>query len=123
MERGSFWRRCRGIKTFQVVPVTLGDGTRLLELQGELDLLTAEPLRNYLSELEKGPLQLDLSSLHFIDSGGVAILLVARQLARRHGTALSLCGATGQVRELLVRTGVLAFFAGPSIQGAEADEP
>jgi anti-anti-sigma factor len=110
-------------EALQIVPVTLEDGTRLLQLQGELDLFTGEPLRNYLSDLEKGPLQLDLSRLCFIDSTGLAILLVGREIAKRHGTALSVCGAAGQVRELLDRTGVMGLFADPSIQGAEADEP
>jgi anti-anti-sigma factor len=83
-----------------------------VHLEGELDLATAAPLRESLRELDDGSVVIDLSGVTFTDSTGLATLLDERVRARRHGGSLRVSGARGQTRELLERTGVLAFLGG-----------
>jgi anti-anti-sigma factor len=47
-------------------------------------------------------LRLDLSQVDFIDSSGLAMLLLLRDKARKAGGALTMGGAQGQVQRVLV---------------------
>jgi anti-anti-sigma regulatory factor len=53
----------------------------------------------------------DLSGVTFTDSTGLATLIAEGCRAHVHGTSLRVRGATGQTRDLLERTGVLALLA------------
>ena len=98
-----------------IVTVGSQDASRLLlRLEGELDLATAPALRVRLREFDDQPLMLDVSGLVFTDSTGLAVLLEEWTRALQDGTALRICGATGQTRDLLERTGVLELFNSPS---------
>jgi len=97
-----------------IVSVASEDVGRLVRLEGELDLSTAPALRARLPEFDDQPLVLDLGGLIFTDSTGLAILLEERARRLRRGPALRIRGATGQTREMLERTGVLALFGGPT---------
>lgn len=98
-----------------IVPIASDVGERLLlRLDGELDLATAALLQARLREFDDQALTLDLSGVSFTDSTGVAILLKERARALRRGTTLRIRGATGQTRELLNRTGVLALLERPT---------
>jgi anti-anti-sigma factor len=83
-------------------------GEHRVRLEGELDIATVAPLRESLRALDADSVMLDLSGVTFTDSTGLAMLLDERVRASRHGTSLRVHGATGQTRDLLERTGVLA---------------
>ena len=51
------------------------DGTVLLRLIGELDLVSEPVLANALAEADGAPLRIDLSELAFMDSTGLRALL------------------------------------------------
>ncbi|MBE2316498.1 STAS domain-containing protein [Solirubrobacter sp. CPCC 204708] len=57
------------------------DGTVLLRLIGELDLVSEPVLADALAEADGQPLRIDLSELAFMDSTGLRALL---DLQRRH---------------------------------------
>jgi len=83
------------------------DGAVLLYLRGELDLGSAPLLRAALARLGGRTVVIDLGDLTFMDSTGLAVLLENR----REDGGLRIRGATGRVRALLERTGVLAVLA------------
>lgn len=64
-------------------------GTTVVELRGEIDLLTAPPLSARLDTLTAGPcpdLVLDLRQVSFIDCSGLSVLCRARnRVLARHG--------------------------------------
>jgi anti-sigma B factor antagonist len=94
----------------KIVTATTAEEGPLLQLEGELVLATAEPLRERLRGSEHRRLTLDLSGLTFTDSSGLATLIEARLRAMRQGAQLRIRGARGQTRTLLERTGVLRMF-------------
>ena len=85
-------------------------GPVLLLLRGELDVYGAPVLRRRLLDLlpDRPPLVVDLQSLDFMDSSGLAVLLELRSRARSGAWSVHVRGARGRVRELLERTGTLA---------------
>jgi anti-sigma B factor antagonist len=94
---------------FFVDRVDQAGGPVLLMLRGELDVHGAPILRAQLLDLmpERPPLVVDLKSLDFMDSSGLAVMLELRSRARSAGWSVSIRGARGRVRELLERTGTL----------------
>jgi anti-sigma B factor antagonist len=79
-------------------------GTTVVELRGEIDLLTAQPLSARLDALTAGPrpdLVLDLGSLSFIDCSGLSALCRAqRRTAARGGRLRLVTGKAGFLRIL-----------------------
>lgn len=75
---------------FEIEEVTNGSALRL-RLLGELDLGTAPVLEERLNELrtQKRAVRLDLSTLEFIDSTGIGLLLQAVGRARQDGWQLA----------------------------------
>ena len=74
---------------------------------GEVDVASAEELRDTLSEhLRRGPVLLDLREVTFMDSSGVAA--VTRALRDTPDAALTVCSELHRnVRQILELTGVL----------------
>jgi anti-sigma B factor antagonist len=71
---------------------------------GELDLATAGPLHDLLTELtadEPDVFVLDLSRLSFMDCSGLRVVLETQLRARHAGLPLSVVCGPGQVRRLL----------------------
>lgn len=61
--------------------VHTGDGTTVVELHGEIDLVTAIPLAEHLDAVSSGPhpdLVLDLRPVTFIDCAGLGVLCRTR---------------------------------------------
>jgi anti-anti-sigma factor len=82
----------------------------VLTLSGELDLSSAPELEQAISESkpESGRrLLLDLSSLGFMDSTGVSVLIAAKQDADANAWVLAVRRPNGQVRRLLELVGLL----------------
>lgn len=79
-----------------------GDAT-ILSPVGEVDLSRAVSLRQHLNEAQSSKprrLIIDLSSVPYMDSSGVATLLEAMQAARRYGGKLVLCAMQPRVRSI-----------------------
>src|SRR3954452_18601933 len=86
------------------------DGAQVLELSGELDAASAPALRERLAEGATrggGPLVIDLTSLIFIDSTGLSVLLNARRRLTRRGRDFGVVCPTGHVRRILEVTKLL----------------
>jgi anti-sigma B factor antagonist len=86
------------------------DGAQVLELSGELDAASAPALRERLAEVATrsgGPLVIDLTSLMFIDSTGLSVLLNARRRLTRRGRDFGVVCPTGHVRRILEVTKLL----------------
>lgn len=87
--------------------------TRVVTLHGELDLLTAPPLRDRLDMLSSGPcpdLVLDLRPVSFIDCAGLGVLCRVRNRVRaRHGR-LRLVTGSASLRRVLRHTGMAGVF-------------
>ena len=85
-------------------------GQHTLVLVGELDLVSApifEAKMRQLFENGTSAVALDFSQLSFIDSTGVRAVLIASELCKRHGHALSLTPGTGGVQRVFEMTGLL----------------
>jgi stage II sporulation protein AA (anti-sigma F factor antagonist) len=93
---------------FRVHPERV-DGVYRLSVSGELDLATRDTLIDELKRAEASEakcIQLDLNDLTFIDSSGIAVLVLAHQRTAMNGTQLRVLSAGGQVREVLELTGL-----------------
>lgn len=82
----------------------------LVRLIGELDVQTAESVRQMLQEeLAKGTVKylvLNLERLPFMDSSGLGVILGRYKTLQALGGKLLICGANPTVRRLLELSGV-----------------
>jgi anti-anti-sigma factor len=84
--------------------------------RGELDMATAGELRDALAAVD-GPLTLDLSALHFVDTSGLRLVLEVTDQARRDGRAFAVVPGIPAVQRLFEVAGVtelVPFTEGPS---------
>ncbi len=81
----------------------------MVTLSGELDLASADDLRDRLTAtIELTPVvDVDLPGVTFIDSTVISALVAAHHAAKTAGGRLTLINCTGQVRRVLDITGVL----------------
>jgi len=87
--------------------VSIEGGSDVLRAQGEIDLATAPMLEARLGELQTGrPVVLDLTSVNFIDSTGLRVILGADARASEQGTSLAIVAVDGPVTRLFDITGV-----------------
>lgn len=81
----------------------------VLELHGELDLLSAPQLQEQLDRAltdERGIVVLDLHGLQFVDSAGLRVILAAHAHAGEQGREFALTRGSEQVQRLLSIAGV-----------------
>jgi len=91
----------------------LPDGVVTLALKGRLDAGTSAQAEAAIQDFlgaGGGKLILDLAGLDYISSAGLRVLLVANKAMRRKAGALALCGAQGNVREVLEVSGFTTLF-------------
>jgi anti-anti-sigma factor len=81
---------------------TDGAGFHELKVEGELDLAVADRLKDGISQGDGRPVLVDLSDCDFLDSTGIAVVL----LARREGAAIALHSPSDQVRRILSTLGL-----------------
>ena len=96
----------------------------VVELDGELDSVTAPASREELSQLagSGGPVLLDLSRMSYMSSAGLRVLLLVYRQARDAGAALALAGLPPMIREVMAATGFLDFFTvADSVEAALED--
>jgi anti-sigma B factor antagonist len=85
------------------------DRATVLKLEGELDVATAPALEEAVALAFAGQpssLVIDLSSLTFLDSTGIRVLVTAGRRAEEAGCSLVLLAPTAQVLRVLRLTGV-----------------
>lgn len=84
------------------------DDTLVLSVSGEIDMATSPRLRAVLdkSVVRTQRMSLDFSGVSFMDSSGVNMLVWAARASREAGGALSMTGASQQVRRVLEICGV-----------------
>jgi anti-sigma B factor antagonist len=82
-------------------------------LRGELDVLDAASLAAALKEVaaRKPEIIVDLAGLEFIDSSGVAALVLVRMQARQAGGDLLLAAPQGEVMRFLTITRLVDAFS------------
>jgi anti-sigma B factor antagonist len=80
------------------------DGGCVIEVRGDADLATVEPLREALAEVlanREGPVAVDLRAVTLLDSTGLAALLNAQRRLTRAKRKLSLIVTPGPVARVL----------------------
>jgi len=84
------------------------DGTVVLTLRGELDLVNAETVAARLDALRAAgePVLLDLDALDFMDSSGLRVVLNAAEASDAGGWPFSVTHGPDQIRRLFESTGV-----------------
>ncbi|MET7336471.1 STAS domain-containing protein [Nonomuraea sp. NPDC005650] len=90
------------------------DGVTVMEIVGELDLATAEPLSMLVNAAvaDAGPrLVLDLSGISFCDMSGLRALRICGETAHASGVALELIGLPDRMLRLLTISGLMPVFA------------
>jgi anti-sigma B factor antagonist len=83
----------------------------LVRIAGDLDLVTARPLEEFLSQvLNNGSARVvvDLAAVTFMDCSALGVMLRARKASVSRGGALRLVALPRRVRALLVLTGTQA---------------
>ncbi|WP_306205859.1 STAS domain-containing protein [Actinoplanes sp. RD1] len=97
-------------------PVTT-DGLLLASLSGELDLDSADEVRDSLAAAAQGAgvryLHVDVSDLGFIDSYALGALVSARNTAAASGVTLTLTRPSQPVRKAIQVTGLADVFGLP----------
>ena len=91
----------------EIAQTTGGGGETVLALDGELDLATAEPLRQTLLDAIENDGQgvaVDMTRCSFIDSTGLRILVEAGRRLGRDGQRLRLIGMRDQPRRVFELT-------------------
>ncbi len=95
------------------VDVCGSDGAVLIALAGELDLSTAEELREQLAGpevLSAREVRVDLSRTSFVDSVSIGVIVTACKQVRAKGGSFSvLCGARDIVRRVFEIDGLVDY--------------
>jgi anti-anti-sigma factor len=89
--------------------IVIDGPVRVLRLSGELDLLSADPLRRCVAEAFDGGVGvvvLDLSNVQFIDSSGVRAILAANAAAAADGRRVRLVRGPAPVDRVFALLGV-----------------
>lgn len=108
---------------FQTTPA---DQAVVLQVTGDVDFSNSPELRQaLLSVLQPGPARLivDLAGVSYMDSSGVATLVEALQVQRRHGRQVVLCGLQPKVKGIfeIARLNMVFTIAGDRRQALAPD--
>lgn len=110
------------------VSVSERDGWSVVEVAGEIDLLTSPTLRRHLVELtvaDHHDIVLDLSGVTFFDSSGLSAIVGGLKLVRNQHGQLRIAGAVRRVAKVFEIAGLSRMLAlYESVEAALAgDEP
>jgi anti-anti-sigma factor len=101
------------------------DGTVVVEIRGELDIVTARGLRELLvdqvSRDRPTRIVVDMRYLSFMDSTGIGALVGGYGAAREAGVEFSVCNASAFVYRQLRITGLTDIFACPQPAATATD--
>jgi len=97
-----------GGQILQIAERSLGDGRCELQLDGELDLWSAERLQAVLQRVarDNGAVAVGLESCEFVDSTGIAVFLQVRRQLEDKGGRLVLYGCSDQVLRIFTVAGL-----------------
>jgi anti-anti-sigma factor len=97
------------MSAFSIIGADPRDGSRRLEVVGELDLAVADRLRAAIEAVDPGVelVVVDLARCEFLDSTGLAVILGAREQLEESGRRLMVSSPTRQVERVLAITGLL----------------
>jgi anti-anti-sigma factor len=90
------------------VDIDVVDGTRVVSIEGEVDMANAQLVREALAAGAPAPLVVDLTRCAFMDSTGMRTLFQGAQDAG--GTPVVVCSPGNPIRELLNITSVDAVY-------------
>ncbi len=91
------------MQSFKLIETVLEDGRAEIEVQGELDLGVADQLREAIERVEGEQVLISLASCEFIDSTGIAVLVLA---SKADGRKLVVHSPSAQVLRVLHITGL-----------------
>jgi anti-sigma B factor antagonist len=83
------------------------NNVKVLEVSGNFDIYSAAPVRSWLEQNLREPpanVVIDLSSVNFIDSTALAIMMQGMKQAREKNGDVRLCGLQAPVRMVLELT-------------------
>jgi len=97
-----------GQQLLQIVERDLGASRRELQLEGELDLWSAERLQAVLQRVagDNDAVLVDLERCEFVDSTGIALFLQVRRQLESEGGRLVLYGCSEQVLRIFTVAGL-----------------
>jgi anti-sigma B factor antagonist len=90
------------VSVFRLTELDLDGEFKELKVEGELDLSVADRLKERIAAADGRPVLVDLSECTFIDSAGIAAVL----LARRDGERVAIHSPSDQVLRVLAVTGL-----------------
>jgi len=96
----------------QFLPSSAPDGSIVLRVIGELDLVDIEELKSAVRPFlaESRAVELDMSGLEFIDSSGLGALVQLRSEAHAQGVSLVLRDMRANIHRLFEVTGLTGVF-------------
>lgn len=96
------------VRPFRISEVDLDPGCREMRVEGELDLSVADQFKKRLeaAAVDDVEVLVCLERCDFIDSTGIAAIVVAHKLMASKGRRLLVCSPTGQVSRILALTGL-----------------
>src|SRR5690349_24706405 len=109
-----------------------GDGTLEVALYGDIDFGNSpgvrEAIREAVTRSAPAAIRVDLAGVTFLDSSGIAVLVVAHRMAGAAGAGYTVVNASPGVYEHLRLTGLAELFgvphpAGPATAGEPAPPP
>ncbi|HSZ38619.1 MAG TPA: STAS domain-containing protein [Trebonia sp.] len=95
----------------------LPDGEAIADIEGELDMTTAETAVSYVQKLissHRGPVSVNLSGISFCDAQGLRALLRMANYADRSGSQFRVTAPTPMLTKLMLITGLGRRFLIPS---------
>lgn len=112
------------MRAFRISQVDLDSGCREVRVEGELDLAVADQLRARLEEATEAGVDVlvSLDRCEFIDSTGIAVIVMAHRELAKGGRRLAVCNPSDRVARTLEITGLdLDGLLYPSTEAALAD--
>ena len=84
------------------------NGWTIWQVIGRIDVATADEAYASGEEIVKGneKIAIDLSTLEYISSAGLRVILRLNKLAKKSGHKLTVCGAYGMVKSVLKDSGM-----------------
>jgi anti-anti-sigma factor len=96
------------MRPFRISEVDLDSECREMRVEGELDLSVADQFQTRLdaAAMEDLEVLVCLEQCDFIDSTGIAAIVLAHKLLASRGRRLLICNPSGQVSRILAVTGL-----------------
>jgi anti-anti-sigma factor len=97
--------------TFNATSQQRDHETWMVEVSGEIDMVTAPKLQAVLDEVagsQPSKVLLELKDVSFLDSSGIRVLVNAQNAFKQQGVGLAIDGMSGAVAQVLETSGLLA---------------